>query len=295
MMTGSLFALCSAFFWAVAVILFKKSGEVFSPISLNIYKCIVAFVLILLTMLVLNQPVFPDKPLNDWILLSVSGVLGITMADLLFFTALGRLGAGLVAIAECMYLPFVILFSYIILGEKLTIQGIFGGILVLSAIAVGSVSKKNLVEDINDSVKILPGMLLACLSMVFLALGIVMIKELLETTDILWATLVRITAGLISLSVILILHPKRRQYLSELRFSGSWLVAFPASVAGNYLALICWMAGMKYTTASRAAILNQMATIFIFILAAIFLKEKMTRNKIIAIGLAVSGAWLTLY
>jgi drug/metabolite transporter (DMT)-like permease len=52
---------------------------------------------------------------------------------------------------------------------------------------------------------------------------------------------------------------------------------------------------MKYTTASRAAILNQMSTIFIFILAAVFLKEKITTNKAVAICLAVSGALLTIF
>jgi drug/metabolite transporter (DMT)-like permease len=52
---------------------------------------------------------------------------------------------------------------------------------------------------------------------------------------------------------------------------------------------------MKYTTASRAAILNQMSTIFIVILAALFLKEKITANKGIAIVMAVSGALLTIF
>ena len=52
---------------------------------------------------------------------------------------------------------------------------------------------------------------------------------------------------------------------------------------------------MKYTTTSRAAILNQMSSIFIFILAAIFLKEKITVNKTIAILLALTGAGLTIF
>ena len=47
-MLGSIFALTSAFFWASAVILFKKSGETFSPISLNIYKSFVALMTLLI-------------------------------------------------------------------------------------------------------------------------------------------------------------------------------------------------------------------------------------------------------
>jgi len=118
-MMGSIFALTSAFFWASAVILFKKSGEVFSPVSLNIYKNFVALILISLTMLILNIPFFPDKPINDWLLLAVSGFLGITLADLFFFMSLNRLNAGLFAIVECLYLPSVIFFLFIFLGENL--------------------------------------------------------------------------------------------------------------------------------------------------------------------------------
>jgi len=298
-MLGSVLSLLSAFFWASAVILFKKSGEVFSPISLNIYKSLVALILVSLTMVILNIPFFPDKPINDWLLLAASGFIGITLADLFFFIALNRLGAGLVAIVECLYLPSVIFFSFILLGENLSAGAIIGGLLVLTAVFVGSIKRK---KDLDKTLKQrrenknpLPGIIIGCLSMIFLAAGIVMIKDLLERTDVFWATLVRVTAATISLLVLILFHPKRKQYFRELKFSKGWLIALPASFTGNYLALLCWVAGMKYTTASRAAILNQMSTIFIFILAAIFLKEKITVNKSIAILLALTGACLAIF
>ncbi|WP_300460100.1 DMT family transporter [Desulfobacula sp.] len=293
-MLGSVLSLCSAFFWASAVILFKKSGDVFSPVSLNIYKSFVALILVSLTMLMLNIPFFPDKPLNDWLLLSVSGFLGITLADLFFFMALNRLGASILGIVECFYLPCVIFFSFILLDETLSIGAIVGSFLILTAVFVGSMTKKTL-NDTPDNKSSLSAILIGCLSMGFVAIGIVMIKELLEQTDVFWATLVRVMAGTVSLFVIVLCHPKRRQYLQELKFSKAWFTAFPASVSGNYLALLCWVGGMKYTTASRAAILNQMSTIFIFILAAVFLKEKITVNKSIAILLALIGACLTIF
>jgi drug/metabolite transporter (DMT)-like permease len=293
-MLGSIFALTSAFLWASAVILFKKSGDVFSPVSLNIYKSLVALVLVSLTMVILNIPFFPDKPINDWLLLAVSGFIGITLADLFFFMALNRLGAGLVAIVECLYLPSVIFFSFIMLNENLSIGDIMGGILVLTAVVVGSMKKKIQGETLESKIP-LSGIFIGCLSMIFLACGIVMIKDLLVRTDVFWATLVRVASASVSLFVLILFHPKRKQYFRELKFSKAWLTALPASVIGNYLALLCWVAGMKYTTAPRAAILNQMSTIFIFILAAVFLKEKITMNKSIAILLALTGACLTIF
>jgi drug/metabolite transporter (DMT)-like permease len=294
-MLGSIFALASAFFWALAVVLFKKSGEVFSPVCLNLYKSLVALILLTITMIVLRLPFFPDNPLGDWVLLSVSGFLGITLADLFFFMALNRMGAGIMAIVECLYLPSVIFFSFILLDESLSAHGIIGGCLVLTAVFVGSMKKKALPGDILEAKIPWSGIIPGCLSIIFLSAGIVMIKSLLEHTDVFWATLVRVVAGTVSLLILVLLHPGRKQYFRELKFSKAWLTALPASVAGNYLALLFWVAGMKYTTASRAAILNQMSTIFIFIMAAVFLKEKITVNKSIAILLAITGACLTIF
>jgi drug/metabolite transporter (DMT)-like permease len=246
-------------------------------------------------MVILNISFFPDKPISDWLLLAVSGFLGITLANLFFFMALNRLSAGLVAIVECLYLPSVIFFSFIFLGEHLSTGAIIGGILILSAIFVGSIKKSPHIKKNPENRALLSGIMLGCFSIIFMAIGIVIVKELLEHTDIFWATFVRMAAGTVSLLFIVLCHPKRKQYLNELNFSKAWFIALPASVTGNYLALLCWMAGMKYTTASRAAILNQMSTIFIFILAAIFLKEKITVNKSLAIALALTGACLTIF
>jgi drug/metabolite transporter (DMT)-like permease len=77
-----------------------------------------------------------------------------------------------------------------------------------------------------------------------------------------------------------------------LKPSPEWKIALPASIVGNYLAMLAWLAGFKYTLVSVAAILNQLSTIFTFILAAMFLKEPVTLPRLIAIVLAVSGALL---
>ena len=51
-----------------------------------------------------------------------------------------------------------------------------------------------------------------------------------------------------------------------------------------------WTAGFKHTTAGRAAIYNQLSTVFIIILAVLFLKERLTMRKVLGVVLAVGGA-----
>ncbi len=295
-MLGALFALGAALFWAVAVILFKLAGDVFSPISLNIYKSIVAMALVSIAMLLFNIDFFPEVSIQDIGLLALSGFLGITLADICFFTALNKLGAQMIAVVECLYLPSVLVFSYLLLGERLGLWGLIGGALVLSAILVGTMAKRSNTTGTKKEVfELGVGVVVGLLAVMLMALGIVIVKEVLERTDVLWATLVRVVSGCLSLFVLVLLLPGRKRYLAELKWSRGWLTALPASVTGNFLALLCWVAGMKYTSASKAAILNQMATVFIFILAAVWLKERITVHKIIAICLAVCGAYLTIF
>ena len=291
---GSAFALACAFFWAFAVILFKKAGESFSPIALNIYKSVVAMALIGITMLVLGIPFFPDTAPRVWWLLILSGFFGVTLADIFYFSCLNSLGAGMVAVVECLYLPAVLVFSYILLGERMGGIGIIGSALVLCAIILGAVPLKDVTSGNFGKGQNLWGICAGILAMVFVALGIVIAKEVLDQADVFWATFVRVAAGLVGLVPIVIFHPERVRFVRELKFSKAWLNAFPATVSGNYIALVLWVAGMKYTSASRAAVLNQMSTIFIFILATVWLKERMTVQRLAAILLAVAGAYLVI-
>ncbi len=291
---GSAFALACAFFWAIAVILFKKAGKSFSPIALNIYKSFVAMVLVGLTLLVMGIPFFPDVRPRVWWRLVLSGLSGITLADIFFFVALNRMGAGMVAVVECLYLPGVLGFSYILLGERMDVSGIIGSGLVLCAILVGAVPLKGSETGTKSNGKDIWGLCAGILSMILMALGIVIAKDVLDQANVFWATFIRLAAGVLGLIPILLCHPERMRFFQELKFSKAWINAFPATVTGNYIALLLWVAGMKYTTASRAGVLNQMSTIFLFILATVWLKEKMTAQRLTAILLAVAGAYLVI-
>jgi drug/metabolite transporter (DMT)-like permease len=98
--------------------------------------------------------------------------------------------------------------------------------------------------------------------------------------------------GAVSLAVVLAFHPKRRAILAPLASGRTLMLLVPATVLSAYLSMVLWMGGMKYTQASIASALNQLNTIFIFILAAIFLKEKITPLKFICVALAFAGAML---
>jgi drug/metabolite transporter (DMT)-like permease len=286
---GELLSAGSALIWAVAVLLYRVSGRTVHPLGLNLFKSLLGTAMVVLTMLLLGESMLPKTLWQDYALLGLSGLVGIALSDTLFFQCLNLLGASLTAVVDCLYSPFVILFSFLFIGERLSLRQLLGVSLILSALILVSISKE---KGLPPRKSLLAGIGLGTLAMITLAASIVMIKPLLAHSSVLWATLWRMAVGGAALLVFLPFHPRRRQICRPLAAPANWRSLVPGTFVGAYAALIAWMAGMKYTLASVAAPLNQLNSIFIFVLAALFLKEKVTKAKMAALILAILGAFL---
>ncbi|MFH1009788.1 MAG: DMT family transporter [bacterium] len=286
---GQTLATVTAVTWAFAVILFKKSGESVHPVALNLFKNSLAAVLFLPTLWFFGETLLRRAPASDYLLLMVSGALGIGLSDTLFFMALNRLGAGLMAIVDCLYSPFIISLSVIFLSEHMTAWQFFGAGMILFGVLMAGVEKPKSGLIRKD---LWLGILFGILALAGMAVGIVMIKRLLERSPLLWVTEIRLMASVIALLIILPLHPARRTMMGSLLSAQGWRYTLSGSFVGAYLSMVFWLGGMKYTQASIAAALNQTSNIFVFIFAALLLKEPVNRQRVVAIVLAVGGALL---
>jgi drug/metabolite transporter (DMT)-like permease len=289
---GQAFALLTAVTWAFAVILFKKSGEAVHPIGLNLFKDVLALVLFIPTVWLWGTSHFRPAPIEDYLLLFASGALGIGIADTLFFKSLNILGAGLSAIVDCLYSPFIIGLSMLYLGESLSVLQIAGVVMIISAVLAVTRERRT---NAQDKKMLIIGLLLGAAAMATNALGIVMIKPLLDRSPLLWVTEMRMFGGVLVLLIMLAFHPARRAILNSIRAPQRWGYTLSGSLVGGYTAILLWLAGMKFTQASTASALNQTSNIFIFVFAGLFLKERINAVRVIGIILGVSGAILVTF
>lgn len=91
-MIGEISALTSSMVWACASLLFAALGASMHPVTLNLYKCVIALVMMLVTQLIFLGVSLPHMSSHEWIWLSLSGLLGLSIGDTAFFNALNRLG-----------------------------------------------------------------------------------------------------------------------------------------------------------------------------------------------------------
>lgn len=292
---GQTYALLAAITWATALVLFKRSGEQYSPLALNLYKTMVGLVLLLGTLCL--QPLWGDNPLlaveqHGWRsagILLLSGALGIALADTIFFYALNLIGVGLISIVDCAYTPFVVLFSWLLLEEDVTMLHYVGGLLVISGVFIASQHEPPIGRTRGQ---LILGMLLAPFAIGLMAFGIVLAKPVLQGYPMFEATSLRMLAGSALLVLFASLDRNRRQNWAVFRPNAIWRFALPASILGTYLSMIFWVGGFKYTTAMTAAVLNQTSVIFALLLAAVFLRERLDERKIASVVLALAGVVL---
>ncbi|MCU0663315.1 MAG: DMT family transporter [Myxococcota bacterium] len=288
---GEALSVAAALFWAIGVILFKRSGESFPPLSLNLFKNVVGLSLLTLTILLAGQSLWPQVPRRDLLMLLASGFFGIAVADTMFFYSLDKLGAGLLAVVDTSYTPMMLALSYALLGEEIGPMALVGAALIMGGLVVGSAARPEPGKTRRD---IVLGVVVGIAGLALMAISIVMVKDVLNRSEVLWATWVRLLAGALGLLPMIALSPSRHAVMAALRPSRAWPVAIAASFFGSYLAMVTWIAGMKHADVHVAALLNQLSTVFIFALAVWLLREPLTWRRGLAMGLAFPGAVLVV-
>lgn len=287
---GEFYSLSCALIWAIAVVLFKKSGESLGPFALNLFKNTLAVVLLGLTVLLLS-PTVPVLPPLSLALILLSGWLGICLGDTYYLRALNQIGASRMAIAQTLYSPFVIGLSALFLGERLRGSQWLGAALVLAGIVLVTWSRDPKRGAVDRQV-LRRGTAIGVLSVFLMAVGIVMAKPMLALHDFLWVVWLRLVGGMIGMALVVAWQRNAMQLLAEFRTVRHWPQVLAGSFAGTYLSMLLWLAGYKYTSASVSAVLNETAAMFIVLFAVVFLHERIGRRQIAGIALAMLGVGL---
>ena len=282
---GDLYAVITAICWSSAVILFDISTKNFTAIQLNVLKNFIGVFGFILTIIVLSIP-SPNFSQQDIFTLALSGVLGILIADGLFLESLRRLGSGISAVVSTIYTPTVFIIAFILFRESINPQSYIGGALVLGGITISVFQPPNAVKKRDLYVGILFGIMANILT----AYSVLIIKPIMKNNSVVYVALYRFSVGFFFGILINLLKGGIKPVVQKFKQGLTNRYVVLGAILGTYLSVIFWLAGYKYTLAGRAAIYNQLSTVFIIILARIFLKEPMTFNKVIGVSLAILGA-----
>ncbi len=282
---GELFSLLSAALWAVGVILYRQLGATLPPLQLNLLKNLLVLCMVVPAIPLVHGFAPPSFFMAEIGVALASGAIGIALADTLYFRALNQLGAGRMGVLGNFYSPAVIGLSFIFLGERLTLVQLIGFGLV--SLGVFLVAERR-ADDQGGGRALIQGLGIGLLAILLMAVAIVMVKRTLEVQPLLWVTGVRLVGATFGLLALSMLFRSRGPMLPPLR-GLPWRKLLLAAFVGQFLSMVFWLGGYKFTSASVAAILNESSSVFILLLAWAWLKEPLSRRAVVGVALTIGG------
>ncbi|MGA1626763.1 MAG: DMT family transporter [Prochlorothrix sp.] len=211
---GELAALGAALLWAVASVIYTRLGQSLPPALLNLLKGLMALGFLALT-LGLKEGWQPGSGLasiatlgdREKLLLTTSGIIGISIGDTCYFNTLNRLGARRALLLETLAPPLAAGIAWIFLGEALGGLDWLGISLILGGVAWVMVERvPDRPRDLGTQMptrSLLSGILWGVGANLCQATGAVMSRSALANTEVdpLWSTVVRLGAGVVTLAI----------------------------------------------------------------------------------------------
>ncbi len=282
---GEAMALGSAATWAFGVILARQLGRSLPPAALNLFKNGLVLLVLAPVALISTGGVLPALTGTQVLLALASGLMGIAVADTLYFRALNELGAGRMGVVGNLYSPLVLLMGYLFLGERLGPWQWLGFALVAGGVALVARPPKQWQTTPAHTAR---GVLIGLTSIALMAVSIVMLKHVLEAQPLLWITLVRLAGAVAGLLALAAWRKTRRHFRFDPK-QVPWPRLLLAALCGQGLSMVLWLGGYKYAPAAVAAILNESASVFLVILGAVWLREPLGRRAVAGVALTFTG------
>jgi drug/metabolite transporter (DMT)-like permease len=289
---GEFAALLTAFFWTVTSLSFELAGLKIGSIAVNILRLIMGLAFLSVYTLIRRGLILPvDASYENLIWLSLSGLVGFVFGDLFLFKSYTIIGSRFSMLIMTLVPPITALFSFIILGERLSLFHLLGMTLTFSGIAMAIFSRKGKGEKL--SLKLEPkGILYAFGGAVGQALGLVLSKFGLKDYDPFAATQIRIIAGMIGYTILVTILVRWDNVLKATRNKQAMLLTGLGAFFGPFLGVSFSLLAVKYTEAGIASTIMSLVPVFIILPAVILFKQKVTIPEILGAVVSVCGVAL---
>lgn len=267
--SGEFIALCVAFLWGLAAVIWTVAGEKISAVELNLIKAVAASGLVGLALLLTGIAYVPLSPLNLTLML-LSGVIGIGLGDVALFAAFQSIGPTRTSMIKLLSPLLVSLVAFLSLGEKLGLIDLIGiGITILGILLVVS---ERLPHNHVASPRYWQGVGLALLATLAEVVGVNFSHQVLVQTPIdpLWGTLLRLLAAASFLILFILITRQRIGSWLRTPDAGRLVKLISAGVfTGTFIGLWLQQTVLKTTAAGVAQTFFSSTPLFILLIQAL--------------------------
>ena len=289
---GEFAALLTAFFWTITSLSFEAAGHKIGSVAVNILRLIIGFAFLSVFNLIRRGMILPfDASLENWLWLSLSGLVGFVFGDLFLFKSYTIIGSRFSMLIMTLVPPITAFFSFIILGERMTLFHYLGMTLTFSGIAMAIFGRKGKGEKL--SLKLAPkGILYAFGGAVGQALGLVLSKFGLKDYDPFEATQIRVIAGNFGYTMLVTILIRWGNVINATRNRSGMMLTGLGAFFGPFLGVSFSLVAVKYTEAGIASTIMALVPVFIILPAVVLYKERVTFREFLGAIISVAGVAL---
>ena len=295
---GEFAALMTAVFWTVTSMSFEAAGKQIGSLTVNLIRLYFAFLIYTVYLYFTRGLAFPtDATGHAWLWLSISGLVGFAVGDLLLFQAFIVVGARVSMLIMSLVPPITALIGWMILGETLSLQAIAGMILTMTGIVLVVLKREDKKLNGNGKNKLkfsypLVGVLLAFGGSVGQAVGLVLSKYGMKDYDAFAASQIRVLAGLVGFTLIFVFMNKWNKVKSAVKNRKGMFFTGLGSIFGPFLGVSFSLLAIQYTNTGVAATIMSIVPVLIILPAILIFKEKVNLKEVIGSVIAVGGVAL---
>lgn len=295
---GELAALLTACFWTVTSLVFEVAGKRIGSLTLNLIRLYLAFLIYTVFLSFRTGNAFPvDASGEAWIWLSLSGLVGFVIGDLLLFQVFVVVGARVSMLIMALVPPITALTGWIVLGETLTGMNVLGMLLTIGGISL-VVLKRDATEAngrARSNVRFsypLKGIFLALGGAFGQAVGLVLSKFGMKDYDPFAASQIRVLAGMIGFTMIFFLLRRWENVWKGIRNRKGMLFTAIGAIFGPFLGVSFSLAAIQHTNTGVAATIMSIVPVLIIAPSVLIFKEKVNLKEILGAVIAVGGVAL---
>ncbi len=289
---GEIAALLTALSWTATMLAFEAAGKRIGSLNVNFLRVAIATVFLAVFGYLHRGLWWPrDASLHNWIWLSVSGLIGLTLGDICLFRAFVLVGARVSALIMAFVPVISALISWLFLGEVLSRLDQAGMLLTTAGVVLVVSGRRT--DDNGLPVRYSPlGLVMALGGALGQAVGLVFSKFGMGAYDAFAANHIRLLAALAGFVLIFSLTGRWRLLAVSLRHRSGMAFTGIGSFFGPFVGVSLSLYAVQHTQVGIAATIIALVPIFIIPPSMIFKKEKIGPRDVVGALLAVGGSAL---
>lgn len=293
---GEFTALAAAFIWAGSASAFRRYGVGSHPLSVALLRCAVATFALAITLLLFGIELPND--LRQILLLGLSGVIGISIADTMYYVSLFAIGTQFSSALLVLCPAVTTVIAWVVLGETLSGSQILG--MCITTLAIGAIilSQARVSRGANAEISKgnwIRGTAFGVLSAIVSGVAMVVFREGIVGVNPVAGAFLRMapaTLGLILAEKVIPRAVGIRAILLDVTIRGPLIWN---SLLGTFLGFILATTGMRFaSSAGIASMLMYSWPIWVIPISHFVTREEVDRKAAMLTLFAVFGICLLL-